>query len=215
MLRWACELGRTDFLYELSLLSSHLALPREGHLEAAYNIFGYLSKHEESTLVFDDKVPEINPGAFIHTDWEKSIYGDVREELPTKCPKALGKEVRMTCFVDASHAGDLATRRSHTGYIIYLNNAPISFYSKRQNTVETSTFGSELVAMRTAMEAIRTLRTKLRLLGIPINEPTYVLGDNESVVKSTSNAFSIFTSQFLFILHRLPNITLFSRVPDI
>eukprot|EP00980_Cylindrotheca_fusiformis_P022800 scaffold9777_cov61-Cylindrotheca_fusiformis.AAC.1 len=97
----------------------------------------------------------------------------------------------MTCFVDASHAGDLATCWSHSGYIIYLNNAPISFYSKRQNTVETSTFGSELVATRTAMEAIRMLRTKLRLLGILINEPTYVLGDNESVVKSTSNVEAV------------------------
>eukprot|EP00980_Cylindrotheca_fusiformis_P025983 scaffold15088_cov93-Cylindrotheca_fusiformis.AAC.1 len=41
--------------------------------------------------------------------------------------------------------------------------------------------------MRTATEAIRTLRAKLRLFGIPIEGPTYVLGDNESVVKSTSN----------------------------
>eukprot|EP00980_Cylindrotheca_fusiformis_P025104 scaffold13074_cov103-Cylindrotheca_fusiformis.AAC.1 len=114
MLRWACELGRTDFLYELSLLSSHLALPREGHLEAAYNIFGYLAKHLDSTLVFDDKKPELNMDAFNVTRWDKSIYGDVQEEIPGKCPKALGRSVQMTCFVDASHAGDLATRRSHT-----------------------------------------------------------------------------------------------------
>ena len=97
----------------------------------------------------------------------------------------LGKPMRMTCFVDASHAGDLSTRRSHTGFLIYLNNAPIDWYSKKQNTVETSTFGSELVTMRTATERIRALRIKLRLFGIPVEEPTYLFGDSESVVKIT------------------------------
>ena len=67
----------------------------------------------------------------------------------------------MVCFVDASHGGEYYTRRSHTGYIIYLNNSPILWFSKKQNTVETSTFGAELVAMQIAMESIRALRIKL------------------------------------------------------
>lgn len=53
--------------------------------------------------------------------------------------------------------------------------------------METSTFGAELVALRIATEKIRDLRIKLRLYGIPIEGPTYVLCDNESVTKSTSN----------------------------
>ena len=93
----------------------------------------------------------------------------------------------MTCFVDASHGTDKITRRSHTGYIIFANNAPISRFSKRQNTVETSTFGAELVALRIATEKVRDLRIKLQLFGIPIEGPTYVLCNNESVMKSTSN----------------------------
>ena len=31
-LRWAIEIGRVDILLEVSLLSQHIALPREGHL---------------------------------------------------------------------------------------------------------------------------------------------------------------------------------------
>ena len=58
----------------------------------------------------------------------------------------------MTVFVDADHAGDRATRRSFTGILIYVNRAPIIWYSKKQNTVESSTFGSEFVAMRIATE---------------------------------------------------------------
>ena len=103
-------------------------------------------------------------------------------------PQPRGNPVKMTCFVDASHAGDRVTRRSHTGYLIYLNNAPISWFSKKQNTVESSTFGSELVAMRIATEKIKELRIKLRLMGIPVEGATSILCDNESVVKSTSKA---------------------------
>ena len=55
----------------------------------------------------------------------------------------------MTAFVDASHAANRVTRRSHTGYIIFINRAPILWFSKRQSTVETSTFTSEFIAMKT------------------------------------------------------------------
>lgn len=186
ILRWGVELGRVDILLEVSLLSSHLCLPREGHLKAIYNIFAYLEKHLDAPLVFDDKEPEIREEAFQKVDWSESIYGKVEEEVPVNAPEPLGHPVVMTCFVDANHAGDMVTRRSQTGFIIYLNNAPIDWYSKRQNTVESSTFGSEFVAMRTAVERIKALRYKLRMFGIPIQGATNVLGDNESVVNSAS-----------------------------
>ncbi len=186
MLRWAVEIGRVDILLEVSLLSSYLAQPREGHLEAVYNIFAYLNKQPHPPIVLDDKVIRMNESAFEKTDWKESIYGDVEEEIPPRAPKPLGNPVIMTCFVDANHAGEHSTRRSHTGFIIYLNNAPIDWYSKKQNTVESSTFGSEFVAMRIAVERVRALRYKLRMFGIPIECPTNILGDNESVVNAAS-----------------------------
>jgi hypothetical protein len=63
---------------------------------------------------------------------------------------ARGKELVIRCFVDADHVGDKLTRRSRTGMITYMNMAPIVWYPKRQNCVETSTFGSEFVAMKVA-----------------------------------------------------------------
>ena len=60
--------------------------------------------------------------------------------------------------MDADHARDKLTRRSVTGIIILLNNTPISWYSKRQKTVELSTYGSELVASRLAVEQLIVLR---------------------------------------------------------
>ena len=186
MLRWAVELGRVDILLEVSLLSTHLANPREGHLEAVYNVFAYLNKQQHPPIVLDDRIIQMNEEAFEKSDWKESIYGDVEEEIPPNAPKPLGNPVTMTCFVDANHAGEHSTRRSQTGILIYLNNAPIDWFSKRQNTVESSTFGSEFVAMRIAIEKIRALRYKLRMFGIPIDGPTNVLGDNESVVNAAS-----------------------------
>ena len=78
------------------------------------------------------------------------------------------------------------TRRSQTRILIFLNRAPIVWYSKRQNTVETSTFGSEFIAMRSAVEHIEALRYKLRMFGIPIEGPTNVFCDNEAVFKNTT-----------------------------
>jgi len=62
----------------------------------------------------------------------------------------------------------------------------VSWYSKRQNTVETSTFGSEIVALRIAIEMVEGLRYKLRMMGVPMDGPTSVFCDNESVVKNTT-----------------------------
>ena len=112
ILRWAVELGRVDILLEVSLMSSHLCQPREGHLEALYSIFAYLAKHVEAPMAFDPKIPLIDESAFHRSDWSDSVYGDVEEELPPKMPKPLGNSVVMSCYVDANHGGDKVTRRS-------------------------------------------------------------------------------------------------------
>ena len=106
-------------------------------------------------------------------------------------PEPRGKEVVTSCFVDADHAGCKATRRSHTGVVLMVNRAPIMFYSKRQSTVETSTFGSEIVALRIAIEMIEGLRYKLRMMGVPITGATNVFCDNDSVVKNTTRPESM------------------------
>ena len=67
----------------------------------------------------------------------------------------------VNVFIDAIHGGERLTYRSHTGIIIYVNNTPIDGFSKRQNMVETSTFGAELIAARIAMEKVKALRKKL------------------------------------------------------
>jgi len=185
VLRWAIEIGRVDILYEVSLLSSHLALPRVGHLHQAYHIFGYLKESPRKRLFMDPDQPAVSENRFHRFDWE-DFYKDAKEEMPPDMPEPRGKELSIHCFVDAGHAADKNSRRSQTGVLIFCNRAPISWYSKRQNAVETSTFGSELTAMKTAVEMIKALRYKLRMFGVPLEGPARVYCDNESAYKNVS-----------------------------
>ena len=185
ILRWACELGRIDILVDVTLLSSFLAAPRRGHLEQAFHVFGYLKRYDRSRMVFDDSEPDFSKKHFEKCDWAE-YYPGAAEVIPPDAPEPRGKTVTMSCFVDADHAGCRATRRSHTGILIFINRAPILWFSKRQNTVETSTFGSEFVAAKTAVEMIKGLRYKLRMMGVEVDGPTSMFCDNESVVKNVT-----------------------------
>lgn len=194
VLRWSVELGRIDIYTETALLSQHLALPRVGHLEAVYHIFAYLSKHEKSSIIFDPTDPlPLTPKA-AKPDWT-SFYADAEEELPPRMPEPLGHPVNIYTFVDANHAGNVVTRRSHTGVLLFVQNSPIIWLSRRQNTVETSTFGSEFVALRTARDLIISMRYKLRMFGVPVEGPAIVFCDNQGVVKNTSIPESVLTKK--------------------
>jgi hypothetical protein len=187
ILRWIVELGRIDIIAEVSCLASCLALPRKGHLEAVFHLFAYLKKKPNGVVVLDPTYPDIDLRKFNDgVDW-KNIYGDIKEPIPPDAPPPRGKTLITRLFVDSDHAGDVLTRRSRTGFIIYLNGAPVVWYSKRQGTVETSVFGAEFVAMKVGFEACRGLRYKLRMMGVPIDEPFYCYGDNMSVIQNTQN----------------------------
>ena len=111
------------------------------------------------------------------------FYRDAKEDIPFDMPQPLGMEVSIHCFVDASHASDVVTRRSQTGILIFINRSPIIFFLKRQNLVERSTFGSEFTAMKQAVELVKALRYKLRMFGVPLDREASVYCDNEVVYK--------------------------------
>ncbi|KAL7523212.1 hypothetical protein ACHAWF_000426 [Thalassiosira exigua] len=101
-------------------------------------------------------------------------------------PEPLGKPVEIFAFCDSDHASNVVTRRSHSGIFLFAQNALIRSFSKKQNTVEASTYGAELVAMRIARDMIVELRLKLKSIGVPMVGPANVFCDNQGVVKNTS-----------------------------
>lgn len=195
ILRWATEIGRVDIVTEVSMLSSYQASPREGHLEQVYHIFAYLKRKPKLTLYFDPSLPNIDPSWSNGDAPEvfKQTYRDAEEQIPPPhmLPPPRGRPITITAFVDASHAANKVTRRSHTGFVLFINRAPVIWYSKRQNTVESSTFSSEFIAMKICVEHIIALRHKLRMFGVPVTESAKVLCDNESVVRNSSKLESI------------------------
>ena len=185
ILRWAVELGRIDIYIDVALLSSFLCQPRIGHLEQVFHIFAYLKCHETSTVVFDPNYVAWEAEPFVQQEWNE-FYKDAKEQLPVNAPSSRGHAVQLNAFVDADHAGNRVTRRSHTGILIYLNCSPIIWYSKAQSTVEASTFGSEFVALRICVEMLEALRYKLRMFGVPIDGAANVFCDNKSVVTNAT-----------------------------
>ena len=184
-----------DICFEVSMLSSCLALPCEGHLQALFHIISYLGAKKNAELVFDPSLPDfIDYNFFPKEYWSDTIYatdteGELHEKLPDKKPKARGSGFVMSAFVNSNHAGDLLTSRSRTGFLIYLNSDLIHWNSKKLTSIETSSFGSDFMAMKHVTEYIKGLRYKFRMVGITVVGCDFILGDNQSVLKKTTSPY--------------------------
>jgi len=184
---WCITLGRFDIAYAVSTLSRYTMAPRQGHFDAMGRVFGYLRAHPGGHIPIDiNNAPIREIAKFTEGLSWIEFYPDAGEDLPEDKPTPIGPEGRLTCYVDADHARDKVTCRSVTGIILLLNNTPIYWLSKRQKTVETSTYGSELVAARIAVDLLIEMRYKLRMLGVPVEESSVLVGDNMSVVVNTT-----------------------------
>ena len=190
ILRWIVELGRVDINMEVSAMASMMALPREGHLKVLFQMFGFLKLRHNAVMVFDPTEPDIDATQFTREDWSGTPYGICNEDIPPNAPEPRGVGFIMRAFVDSDHAGDIVTRRSRTCFMIFLNSSLIYWYSKKQGSCETSSFGSEFIAMKSCCEYVRGLRYKLRMMGIPVEFPTFTFGDNRSVLVNSAKPHS-------------------------
>ncbi|KAL7525958.1 hypothetical protein ACHAWF_001579 [Thalassiosira exigua] len=171
-MRWMIELGQIDITTEVSLLSSHLAYSRKGHMEAALHVMSYLKGRHNSRLALDPTYPTIDESKVnSDTDWT-AFYGDVTEAVPPNAPEPHGKEVELRLMFDSDHVGDKSN-------------------SKIQATIEGPVFGAEFVAMKHIIETVRGIHYKLRMMGVPISGSTYIYGDNMSVINNTSKPESV------------------------
>jgi hypothetical protein len=82
-------------------------------------------------------------------------------------------------FVNSNHAGEKLMWQMRKGFFIYLNMAPIVWHSKKQVTIETSLWSKQ------GMEALQGLWYKLCMMGVQVNRPSYIYGDNMSVIHNT------------------------------
>lgn len=184
-LQWALSIGRIDIATSVMILSGFRSIPRQGHLDRAKRVVGYLSKMKQAALKFCTIIPDYSDVHHNPSNWEKYVYGNVKEVLPHDAPEVLGMPVVLTHCVYANLYHDILTGRSVTGVLHFLNQTPGWWFSKKQDNVETATYGSEYVAARVCVEPFIDIRTTLRYLGVPIIGRSYIFGDNESVVNSS------------------------------
>ena len=197
--QWATSLGRFDICVHVMTLSSFRAAPRKGHLEMIKRFYGYLSKMSEATIRYRTDMPDLEDLDFQEYDWSRTVYADAYEEYPANLPVARGKPVQQLTYVDANLYHDMLSGKSVTALLHLLNQTPIDWYSKKQSTVETATFGSENVAARTAIEQMRTIKFTLLYLGVPVVDRSILVGDNKSVVDCATQPHSRLSKRHLML----------------
>jgi len=177
VLQWLVVAGRFDINFATSSLSRYAAAPRKGHLDLAEDVLGYPMPPKTDDRYKTMKVKE---------DFGCQ-YQYFQEELDPRFPTPLIPEMDITLFIDANHAHDKITGRSITGLFGLVGCTPVLWSSKRQASVQTSTFGAEFTALKKAVEEAIKLRYYLRSMGILVTKPTPVYVDNMSVVLNASN----------------------------
>jgi hypothetical protein len=98
------------------------------------------------------------------------------------------KEWSITVYSDSDWAGDKDTRRSISGYIIFIMNCPILWRSKQQETVSLSSSEAEYIALSEAAKEIKFIYQVLDSLGIKVKLPIIVKVDNVGAIFMSENA---------------------------
>ena len=202
--QWLVTLGRFDIPAQVATMSRFKAAPRQGHMDRLKRIYSYDIRTKEYASRFRTDQPDYSFLPDQDFEWTYSVYGNVQEILPDDMPEPLGKAVITTTTTDANLNHCLATGKSLTGYLHFVNKTPVDWYSKKQATVETATYSSEFVAAKTATEQIINIRQTLRYLGAPIATKSFSFGDNGSVVTSTTLPHSTLTKRHnILAFHRV------------
>jgi len=187
MAQWLTTLGRLDICYAVSSLSRFCSCPREGHYKRMVRLWGYLKKYPDKSIAIDARDPIYAPehGSELQPDFADQ-YSYASEEIDAMFPRAIGAELAVTIFFDSDHAHDKITGRSISGIIVMVGRTPVIWKSKRQGAIQTSTYGAEFSAMRLATEEAHTMRYMLRSLGIRVEKPTRLYGDNLGVIQNAT-----------------------------
>jgi len=186
-LQWCITLGRFDIACAVMTMGRFRAEPHENHMKNLEQILGYLRHTKDAAIRFRTTIPRHEDHyAPPKYDWSQSVYEGAEEEIPEDAPVAKGQPIRMTTYVDASLLHCKVTGRAASGILHMINETPVDWFSKRQNIVEAAVYGSEFMAARIATQQVIDLRLTLRYMGVALDGPTWMFGDNESVIKSST-----------------------------
>jgi ribonuclease HI len=111
-----------------------------------------------------------------------------------------GNALKLSCYVDASFGSDLDTRRSITGFVIFVNGSAVFWKSKRQSLVTLSSAEAEYVALSSAMRELLVIKNLIdELPAIQVDGEIKVHEDNQAVIKMVSSAWTTTRSRHIGI----------------
>jgi hypothetical protein len=96
----------------------------------------------------------------------------------------------ITCYTDSDWANDKTDRHSITGWIVKLNGDIISYSSKKQVCVATSSSEAELYAEASAIKEVIWLKGLLKELGLNVQMNVIVFCDNQSTIAISNNGLT-------------------------
>ena len=118
----------------------------------------FLKSKCNSVSVLDPAEPEIDHTHFAAENCSTSPCVPYKEDNPSNTPEPRGIGFTVRDFVESEHAGDSVTRLLRTVFTVFLNSDPVFDHSKSQGSCETSSFGSEFIAMKHGCKHLRGLR---------------------------------------------------------
>ncbi|KOR29101.1 hypothetical protein TI03_03160 [Achromatium sp. WMS1] len=144
------------------------------------------SVHKPTEDLIDPTLQEV--------DWT-SYYPDAFDPVDPKAPKPQGVPLTSAVYFDSNWAHDKLTCRSTTSLVGFIGNTPVTWSSKRQGAIATSTYSAELTAVKVGTEEAVSLRYMLHYLGVPLASfgdstkacPTLLVGDNLGALVSGSD----------------------------
>jgi len=200
--QWLVVAGRFDINHAVSSLSRFSIAPQKRHLELAREIMGHLRKNPKRRHWINPLPPNVPSDCEVIAIKEDFGYQHscFQEEIDPRFPTPLSSELEITIFVDADHGHDKVTGRSIAGLLRFVGSTPVMWSSKRQSSMQTSTFRAEFTALKKAVEEATAIRYCLRSMGVKVEKPTPICVDNMSVVLNASNPGSTLNKKAIMLL---------------
>ena len=169
-------------------MSSFREQPRIGHLNRLKCMVGFLVKYRDFKIRFRVDEPDLSKISPIPPfEWKYTPYRNPKEDILKDSPVPQGKKIILTHYFDANLTHDILSGKSVTGVIHFWNKTPMDWYSKKQSTAKTATYGSEFLANRTCFEQAIDHHNYVQYLGAPLHDISLAWDDNESMINSSTN----------------------------
>ena len=155
-----CRLTRPDVLQAISSVAKFTSNHGKPHYQAAIRILRYLATTSNHAL-----------------EWTRTDHPP-------------GSPLELRAHVDSDWANDQDHRRSRTGYVISINENPISFATALQPKTASSTAVAEYIALASAVKELIHIKQLLQELGFSIALPMNMEEDNTTCIHIATNPTS-------------------------